>query len=367
MKKVLAFTLGTGLATVATPSLALDDYLQYMAGYVTATYTKPSNNGLTMGEIQTQFPAPLLYPFSRNLFLEPEFNWDYALGISYHIPNTCTRLFAEYDYFNDRDSRQAYGVSPIVGPFSVTTAGSKPSGTYTQATLTTDGHANTIQNSHEWRFGVRRAVPFGQYFTTQLSAFFEYDKVSQVLNEQVYLNELTQSFLEGNLNQQSVQNVTIYQEFNSQFHGWGPGLGLGFRGVPFAKCCYFGLFGSLSATLFYAKNVYNYHIDGFSSRDFLYDPESTRSMVGKYDVNIGMDYLRTYRVNGCPINTGITLGLRYMNIVNAFKMGNTFAETVALPITSQSNPQANFPIFGVPTDWGRVGPYLRFIVGGANA
>ena len=95
------------------------------------------------------------------------------------------------------------------------------------------------------------------------------------------------------------------------------------------------------------------------------DSENTKSLIGKYDINLGVDYLRTYRVNCCPIKTGITLGVRYMNIVNAFKMGNTVGQSFNVAATQDG--VANFPVFGVPTDWGRVGPYLRFSVGGADA
>jgi hypothetical protein len=65
-----------------------------------------------------------------------------------------------------------------------------------------------------------------------------------------------------------------------------------------------------------------------------------------------------------------------MNIVNAFKMGNTVGESLvvnnsaALLLDSQfstSSSESNYPIFGVPADWGRVGPYLRFSIGGENA
>ena len=243
MKKVLAFTLGTGLATVAMPSFAFEDYLDRVGGYVTATYTKPSNNGLSLGDISTLTPPPAAYPFDRSLFLVPPFEWEYALGISYHFLDTCTRFFAEYDYFNDSVSRNVYGAANILGigygsPMSTTSA----------LITSTDVTANAIQTSHEWRFGFRRFIPFGAYFSSQLSAFFEYDKLSQVLNGWNFAKD-----------SDGVMNA-LYQEMNSQFHGWGPGVGVSFRGVPFACERHFGLFASLATTLIYADNLYNMHL-----------------------------------------------------------------------------------------------------------
>lgn len=363
MKKVLAFTLGTGLAIVATPSFGLDEYLDYVGGYVTATYTKPSNNGLSIGDIQTQTPAPVFYPYSRSLFLNPDFNWDYALGISYHFPDTCTRFYAEYDYFSDSRSRQAYNVANIIGP--------APTLTLPATVINTNVAANALEVAHEWRFGLRRFIPFGEYFSTDLSAFFEYDKVSQVLNGWNYVTNAT-----------GATTFNIYQEMNSNFRGWGPGIGIGFRGVPLPYCAnfsHFGIFASLATTLFYADNLYNARINIAAAAPaagtpadtfFLWDPENSKSLVGKFDVNFGIDYKRTYRVNGCLVNTGATLGVRYMNIVNAFKMGNTIGQSFNIAGSSQFTTTqnfVNFPIFGVPTDWGRVGPYLRFSLGGADS
>lgn len=340
MKKVLAFAIGTGLATVAMPSFAVEQHLDYMGVYVAATYTKPSNNALSIGDIQTHVPAPFLHPYSRSLFLSPDFNWDYSLGLSYHFANTCTRFYAEYDAYGAHDHRNADDVA-ITGSVLLG--------------LDNTISATVLQHSNEWRFGFKRHIPWGSCFSTELRAFLEYDKVSQDVHSWTY----------------DIGGRTFYQEFNSNFRGWGPGVGLQFRGVPFAQSCHLGLFASFATTLFYAKNLYNItmNLDALvpDNRIFYWNPENSRSLTGKVDIHVGLDYLRVYRVNGCPVNAGLTLGLRYMNIINAFKDGNTAAQYLLLNPIQPVGTFANFPAFGVPSDWGRVGPYLQFNLGGGNA
>ncbi len=58
------------------------------------------------------------------------------------------------------------------------------------------------------------------------------------------------------------------------------------------------------------------------------------------------------------------LGLRYNNVVNAFKGGNTQLNTT----NAATNVNTGFAITtGLPSDFGRFGPFLRFSIGGANS
>jgi hypothetical protein len=59
----------------------------------------------------------------------------------------------------------------------------------------------------------------------------------------------------------------------------------------------------------------------------------------------------------------ISLGMRYLNLFNALKNGNTAFNPNA---GANNNVVANFaPNLGPAQDWGRYGPFLRFKLGGA--
>ena len=360
MKKVLVLTLSAGLASAVVTSAVNASYLDNVGVYGSGTYTRPSNNGLSIGEIQTVNPALEFYPYDRAVFLSPEFSWDYALGVSFRFPCTDTRLYAEYDYFNDTDHRVVSGLAKYdVFPID-------PSNQNAVGSL---AHANVMETSREWRLGVRHFVHFGPRFMVDLSSFFEYDRINISLHQWDVANNTA-----GSGDGRVLEHITGYYENNSKFAGWGPGAGLKLIGVPMACCPTVTLFGGVATTLFYAKNTYNsymYQEDIAPSRrfnqGFVYEknPEFSQSLLTKIDINFGVDYHRMLCLAGEQLRSGVTVGVRYMNIFNAFKNGNSAGNAIVPNTTNQ--PAVFLPVSGIPNDWGRVGPYVQFRVGGCDA
>lgn len=359
MKKLLVLSLGAGLASATLPAVIQASYLDNVGVYAAGTYTKPSNNGLSIGHYQTHFPAQPLNRFDRAVFLSPEFNWDYALGLSFRFPCSETRFFAEYDYFNATDTRTIGGLSKF--PVSPAALGQG-------VRLSTQSTANVMETSREWRLGLRHWVEFGPRFSVDFSAFFEYDRINISLHQWIDLpvvNRGTEGFIDG--------NTISYYEQNTKFEGWGPGVGFKLIGTPIACCPAFNLFASFASTLFYANNLADVFQVlevfptgfGFAQNLLAYSlPENTHSILAKLDIHFGVDYARNLCLFGDQYSSGITLGVRYMNIFNAFKNANVGG----FSIISKGAATANqFVPVSVPNDWGRVGPYLQFRVGGCNA
>lgn len=357
MKKVLGLTLGAGLAIAAVPSYAMDDFVENVGIYGAGLYTKPSNNGLDIGSYQnipsgtgtTATGAYTIDPFNRALLLSPKYKWDYSLGISYHIPCTDTRAYIEYDRFHDGQTRQAGGVDALnIGPSPANSQ-------------TTFVSANVAEKAQAYRFGLTHVLPFGEQFFVDLAAYFEY-------------NKLNRGFQESNL----VTNVitgafgTLYGEENNRVRGWGPGVGLRIAGIPFNCMRNFSIFAGTMVTVFYGTNSYNSSqvesAAGVNTTTLLFQPETSHSLLTKVNLDLGMDWRQVLSFNGCKFESGLTFGLRYLNITNAFKNGNTaplvYRTNIAgVPFTLSPSTEVQ----GVGTDWGRVGPYLQVRLGGANA
>lgn len=346
MKKVLGLTLGTCLAIAAQPSFALDPFTDNVSIYVTALYTKPSNNGLSIGGYPSATASNGIFHTIDRLnsaaFLSPGYSWDWSYGLSYHFPCTDTRGFLEFDYFGDNDKRHVPGGSLTVNPeeddleYSVT--------------------GDVAEKMRSFRIGLTHNVNIGCRMLVDLAGFFEYNKLSRGVHiwNPVRLDE--------------DEIATYYQEANNRVRGWGPGVGIKLSGSP--SDCYnnFKLFAGLRTSVFYAFNNYSMSswIGGISENEtqlFYFEPESSHSLVTKLDVNLGMDYRCLLKLFGCKTQTEFTLGARYINYLNVFKNGNNAPASYA--VNSSTFP--SFPIHGVSNDWGRVGPYLQFRIGGCNA
>lgn len=335
MKKVLGLMLGASLALAAVPSYALDPFMNNVGVYGTALYTKPSNNGLGMGTFTTGDARYLPV-------LAPSYGWDFNFGISYHFPCTSTRLFFDYERYTDSDLRRVDGAFGFVTPPS----GSEPAVV-----------ADLLETAQVFRLRIDHAISIGCQFFVNLSGFFEYNKLSRAYHE---WDSFTAT---GVLNQ-------FYIETNNHVHGWGPGVGLDLSGKPWICNPAFTLFLKSRATVFYGENVYT--ASGISSvpasgtyEGAYFEPESSHSLVAKFDIDLGIDYSRKLTLWGCPMQSGIAIGMRYINIVNAFKNGNI--APLSYGINNPFNNVVNFPILGVPNDWGRLGPYIKIRVGGADA
>jgi len=340
MNKALKITFGTVLAmSMATSAFAYEEFLNDTAVWIVGTYTKPSNNGLSVGDLITATPVAGGFDGGRRaIFLEPDYDWDYGLGIRYHIPHTHTHVFMTYDHYRDHKRREDNNLQNI----SITA----PPPTNQSPT---EASASVHEHFNEFRLGFSRGLHFGHRFCVDLSAFFEYDRLSRHLHEE-----------NSNANGEEAERFT-----DGKMRGYGPGVGAMARAFPFASYPQFSVFAGIMNTLLFAKNDYNQEFFEDDDFGYEYNPEQSKSVVGKIDINFGLEYCFGFGPRSPRFD--IALGMKFQNLFNAFKNGNTAFNPLV-----QGHPNVNVvngfaANTGFPQDWGRWGPYVQFSVMGANA
>lgn len=339
MKTAIKVTLGTMLVASLAATAAQANPWNRMAVTGTVTYTEASNNGASMGDLLTVANAN--EGGRRAFMVEPETQFDYGVGLSYRMggsnPSPDTRLYLDYDHFRDSKDRQAVGLRNL--GLAPTVAG------------TTDNNADLRHRAHQFRAGVTQTLHFGPKLDVALNGFVDYTKLERKFNE-VARHLVT-------TNTRSTEN---------ELRGFGPGFGAMARGTPLNTCPEFGVFGGMNATLLYADQEFNQEL--FTSVGaavpalvYQYNPEDSRSIVAKLDAELGVDYRRVINSDMARVLFHAALGVRYMNAVNAFKNGNTAWNPAELNGVVQNFAQHT----GGSNDFGRMGPFLRFTLGGADA
>ncbi len=368
MKKAFKATFGSLLALgVVLPSAVLahshNDPFLHLAAWVEGTYYKPSNNGLSVGDQLfantggSPSGAGLFDGGRRAVFLEPDNDFDYALGFSYHMPHSQTRLFFSYDHYNNDidDNGQIdvrnLGISPGVVP-------DVPAGN--GAAGTTFGISSYDLSSHEFRVGAIHDLHFGDRFCLDLLAFLEYDKLRQTLHERI--TGMTIGIPAGVAPAVPAAPINRVRETESKLRGFGPGVGLMTRW--YSHHPHWHVFFGGNATLLTADNDYSQTFFATPTDFYIYEPEETDSVVGKLDILFGINYhCALHEMHG--MQWDISLGMHSLNLFYAFKNGNTaFSPNGG---AGAGVPNNFTPNLGVPQDWSRFGPFLKFRVGGHQA
>ncbi len=363
MKKALKVTFGTMLAaSMVAPAYATgNDFLNHSAVYVEGTYYRPSNNGLSVGDqlvapsiTAGQFGAPILDGWRRADFLNPENTYDYALGYSYHIPRSPTRVFLRYEHFDDDT---AIGGVDAVDFRNIGTEPGYPNYPNVGPVGGTMENAKLHESLSEFKVGLSRELQFTPKFGVELLGFLENDRLSVSLSESMFGTIYT-----------STVPQDLSRDTDGKMTGFGPGIGAVGKIYPFSRCPQWAFFAGGTTTLLYANNEYQqsyYQTQAGVSGGgvvnpvfYVYDPEDSHSLVGKVDISFGVNYHYRFMHDVYGAVFDLTLGLRYMNIINAMKNGDT-----------AYNPFiANFAAnTGWPQDWGLFGPFLRFRLGGRDA
>ncbi|MBS0289931.1 MAG: hypothetical protein JSS07_07870 [Proteobacteria bacterium] len=341
MKKTLKVTFGTMLAVSSVvPAIvtAHEHFAEHLAIWADVTYTEASNNGLSVGDLV--FANTIANDFDgghRHIFLNPDHEFDYALGISYRLPYSHSHLFMSYDHFNDDIDNE--------GEVNIRNLGLAP-------LPQTQGIASYEVHSQEFRFGVTHNLGFGDRFCLDLLAFLEYDKLRQTVSE------IATQVDDGELRVHA-------RETENKVKGFGPGVGFNSRWYAYNP--HWHIFAGASTILLAADNDYSQSfLGGDNDIDFYaYQPEGSDSLVGKIDINFGINYHCAFSYAMCGYQWDLTLGMRYMNMFNVFKNGNTaFNPNAGDDNDVASDFAANL---GFPQDWGRWGPFLRFKIGGAHS
>jgi len=348
MKKALIVTFGSILAAGAMANAFADhkDFINQSSVWIEGNYTKSTNNGLSYGDyifLNDEVLLGIGNNARRPLFVSMDREFDYALGFTYHFPCTHTRFFVSYDHFNDGQNASAeniinLGLAPNFDPY-----------------LPSNGSAYAEHDADTFKLGFNHMLHHGARFSINLGGFFEYDKVRRTVNETTVAIDDSDPAV--------VQRASRYTY--NKVKGWGPGVGIMTRSIPSGCHPCWGVFMGANASLLYVDNDYQ---QTFTSTDdnrfYLYDPEETQSIVGKLDIEFGINYARILKGDLCGALVDISLGLRYMNMFNVFKNGNTYGQPYLI------NPGFNMNsaiTLGYPNDWGRVGPFLKFKIGGAQA
>lgn len=335
MKKALKVTFGAILAAglASTAFAGESDVLNRGAVWVTGTWTEISNNGVSYGDLVQTATAGTSDGQKRHVFIDPDMEFDYALGFSQHFCGTKTRGWVTYDHFSHAEDSSNTNVRNI---------GSVP----TPATPTF-ATGNVQNHSDEVRFGLTRTMDFMQGFSLDVSGFFEWDQVKRTIDEAIS-GPVAGSFAAR----------TTYE----RVQGWGPGIGARARSAPFRCASNIGFFMGGNATLIWADDQFESSLVDDGALVYLYDPEQTETIVGKIDISFGIDYSRCMRDFGGTI-LDIALGVKYMNMFNAFKNGNAYQN----PVYIGSGGFAYSANLGTSNDFGRVGPFLTFALGGGDA
>lgn len=335
MKKALTVTFGAVLAAgLISTAQAHTDLFSGATVSIAGTYTKTSNNGLSVGDSITN--TSVTNPFTafngqRPTFLEPDYNWDYALGVTFDIPSSPSYVFFHYDHYDVNEHRSD-------GPLFTNLTNNNPITNPLSATAGVD------QRSDEFQMGITRELSFGRRFDVDLSAFFDYARIKREVTEATT---------------QTAPVTLISRSTENKMRGYGVGIGALGRVYPFA-CQNWSLFAGIANSLLYAKEDYqqlwNINQAGALSSVSI-DPEQSNAIVSKNDIKLGIEYDGFLnRQPGHDILFSLALGMRFVNYINAFKNGNlafNFDDDDFLAVSG-----------GSPEDWGRWGPYLQLTIGG---
>lgn len=334
MKKALKVTFGTMLAaSMVSTAFAHEQAFNHFAVWGAATYTKPTNNSVSVGDLLVA-SGGALDGARRHAFIEPENQFDYAFGITYRFPHHHTRLFFSYDHYDNREES---------GDINIRNLGFEPA---QGGVVSTAGLANVDMNNHELRGGAIHDLHFGDHFCLDLLAFLEYDKLRHTVNEFVQANP----------------NFFVHtRETEQKFRGFGPGIGAVTRWYVVSP--QYHVFAGINTSLLYGINNYNQTFNTENVANFyIYQPDDSKSLVQKLDINFGLNYHCAFKHEMHGAAFDIALGMRYMNMINVLKHGNVAYNN--LHATDNAGWPANI---GMRDDWGRWGPFLKFKIGGAHS
>ncbi len=336
MNKTRIATLGaTFIATMAVTQVTqAHDIYSPIAVYIEANYTKPSNNELSVGDFLFATSPGLNFDGGHShTFIEPKNEYDFAAGLTYRFANSNTRLFLDYDHFDTDEEKADIDLRNICYL--------PPPDTF--------GFARLEVHAYEFRVGAMHALNFNR-FNLDLLAFFENVKLTQTLFGSIVQEE----------------EYSVFSSENNT-RGFGPGIGVNARHYPCWMWRHWNLFAGLRASLLQSQ----YHFTSFYEADdakggiYSYDAEGTESIVGKLDVEFGINYHTAFKHEMHGIKSDISLGFRFMNMFGALKNGN-----MAFNPNGGANAtvmQDFTPNQGPANDWGRFGPFLRFKIGGATS
>lgn len=352
MKNILKVTFGTMLAIsiIAPVQAGTDGFIDGLAIYGAATYTKPSNNGLSVGDLLVGQPAPGPGDFDgyrRATFLNPNNEWEYFVGFTFSF-DCDSYLYLNYDRFQGTDSK---------GDTDIRNIGLQPTTVFIAPPfLATAGTALIEEHSNEWTLGLAHKIHFPGHFHVDMLAFLERDSLD------LTLHETNKQLTAGGL-------VIHNRITDNDVHMFGPGVGVMTQVYPICAYRQWGFFAGGTTAIMYAKSDYNQTYFADDDTFYIYDPEESHSLITKLDISFGVNYHCRLNLDLKGAMFDIALGMRYMNMFNVLKNGNAAYNPVTQsPTSGTADTIDSFAAnTGWPQDWGRFGPFLRFKIGGHDA
>lgn len=315
IKKVLSITASTLIVagSVSAPAQA-DDVFSRVSVRAAAHYDQPSNERAAYATRATAGTVA-----GETFFVEPDYEWDYSLGLEYMLPNSDnSSLLFDYDHYNNSKSENKTGVLSSVLPAGGLAAGAS-------------SRTGSLElKDHSFRLGARRVLGFGDRFDVQLGGYAEYAKVERnyTITEVAGANAVTAIS-------------------NDEANGWGPSFDMYGRWYPMGRHSCFSLLAGVEAAFLYGDS-------SFSARQvnqagaLVGDNDSNRSDLNHVFTRLGGTVALAY---ARPVNDsfkfGLKVGGRWMNYTNAFKGASDLSSG--------------------RTDYGRWGPFLEVSVGGVDS
>lgn len=342
MKRALKLTLSAlAAAVIAAPASA--SVIDNLAVTGALTYTEASGNGLHFAHYLT---AQNVGQQWRPVFVEPDHEFDYSASLSYRIDGHNTRVFFAYDHFKDDESRFISGSGVAALNQQAPNNGN-----------VLEAESNVQHKERDFKIGLRHTLNFGPKFETDLAGGLEWNKVQRT-------QDIQARFYVG-----AVRNVRSLEVFNES-EGWGPfveGTGRAYPWGDANRCWSFWMRGGFA--LLYADHtttITSLQSQGGGVATFLNGnsliPEDTKSILVKVEADMGVEWNRVMRADFNDLMLGIKLGVRYHNTASAFKNTNTLLFTGAAGgLNRQQDVDTR------DNDFGRMGPFLEFKLGGANS
>lgn len=322
MKKVLSITASTLIVagSVSAPAQA-EDVFSRLSVRAAGHYDQATNE---RGAFATR--ATTATAAGETFFVEPDYEWDYTLGLEYMLPNSDnSSLLFDYDHYNASDNKRVTGTGVTLA--SVLNAGiANP----TQV----DGDLNL--KDHTFRLGARRVLDFGDRFDVQLGGYAEYSKV-----------ERHHTIIEVDTGAGTSRSFKANEEAN----GWGPSFDMYGRWYPMGRHSCYSVLAGVEAAFLYGDSVHNVRVTdqagAFPAAADALNNEN-RADLNHVFTRLGGTVALAY---ARPVNDswkfGLRAGARWINYANAFKNASEL-----------SNGR---------TDYGRWGPFLEVRVGGVDS
>lgn len=321
MKKVLSITASTLIVagSVSAPAQA-EDVFSRLSVRAAGHYDQATNE---RGAFATR--ATTATAAGETFFVEPDYEWDYTLGLEYMLPNSDnSSLLFDYDHYNASDNKRVTGPAAGAGTLtSVLTNGLVPP-------LQVDGDLNL--KDHTFRLGARRVLDFGDRFDVQLGGYGEYSKVER----------------HHTITEVNGANAISFRA-NQEANGWGPSFDMYGRWYPMGRHSCYSVLAGVEAAFLYGDSVNNVRMTD-ENGDLVIGEEndSNRADLNHVFTRLGGTVALAY---ARPVNDswkfGLRAGARWINYANAFKNASGLSAG--------------------RTDYGRWGPFLEVRVGGVDS